>query len=327
MRALITGISGFVGSHLAEHLLATGDWEIAGTVYRSDRNIRHLSARLDLYPADLSRLPVVEFVLERAHPDLIFHLAAQPLTSQSFRDPWGTLATNIGMQVNLLQAMVDLELDCRLLAVGSSEEYGLVREEDLPVDEETSLRPMNPYAVSKIAQDMLGLQYHLSHGLDTIRLRPFNHIGPRQSLGFVVSDFAVQIARIEVGLQEPVMRVGNLEAERDFTDVRDVVRAYTLLGIRGESWQVYNVGSGKAHSIRELLGTLLSFTTVPITVETDPSRMRPSDVPRVTCNYGRLRETTGWEPTSPFQQSLHGVLDYWRGQVASSGGASSCPEH
>ncbi len=326
MRVLITGISGFVGSHLAEHLLANTDWEVAGTIYGPDHNIRHLSDKLELYPAELSRLPVVEFVLGRAHPDVIFHLAAQPLTSQSFRDPWGTLATNISMQVNLLQAMVNLELDCRILIVGSSEEYGLVREEDLPVDEETPLRPMNPYAVSKIAQDMLGLQYHLSHGLDTIRLRPFNHIGPRQSLGFVASDFARQIALIEAGLQELVMRVGNLEAERDFTDVRDVVRAYTLLATCGEMGQVYNVGSGQSHSIREVLETLLSFTALPITVETDPNRMRPSDVPRVVCDYRRLREATGWEPAFPFEQSLRDVLDYWREQVASSKGVDSCPK-
>lgn len=316
MRALITGISGFVGSHLAEHLLANTDWEVAGTIYGPDHNIRHLSDRLELYPAELSHLPVVEFVLERASPHVIFHLAAQPLTGQSFRDPWGTLSTNISMQVNLLQAMVNLKLDCRILIVGSSEEYGLVREEDLPVDEETPLRPMNPYAVSKIAQDMLGLQYCLSHGLDTIRLRPFNHIGPRQRPGFVAPDFARQIALIEAGLQEPIMRVGNLEAERDFTDVRDVVQAYTLLATQGERGQVYNVGSGHSHPIRELLETLLSYTTVPITIEPDPDRMRPSDVPRVVCDYRRLHEATGWKPSFSFGRSLHNVLDYWRERVS-----------
>ena len=316
MRALITGISGFVGSHLAEHLLASGGWEVAGALYGPDQNIRHLAERLELYPAELSRLTVVESVLEWARPDVIFHLAAQPLTGESFRDPWGTMATNISMQVNLLQAMVNLDLNCRILIVGSSEEYGLVREEDLPVTEETPLRPVNPYAVSKVAQNMLGLQYHLSHGLDTIRLRPFNHIGPRQSLGFVAPDFARQIARVEAGLQKSVMHVGNLEARRDFTDVRDVVRAYALLARHGEAGQVYNVGSGQAHTIRRMLETLLEFTVVPITVETDPARMRPSEVPRVVCNYHRLREATGWKPSFPFEESVGDVLDYWREQVA-----------
>jgi len=320
MRALITGISGFVGSHLAEYLLANTRWEVAGTIYGRDDNIRHLLDRLELYPAELSRLRVVEFVLERARPNVIFHLAAQPLIGQSFRDPWDTLANNISMQVHLLQATVNLKLHCRILIVGSSEEYGLVCEEDLPVDEGAPLRPMNPYAVSKIAQDMLGLQYHLSHGLDTIRLRPFNHIGPRQGLGYVAPDFARQIALIEAGLEEPVVLVGNLDAERDFTDVRDVVRAYTLLATRGETGQVYNVGSGRAHPIREVLNILLSFTTVPITVERDPGHMRPSDVPRVVCDYRRLREATGWEPSFSLEQSLRDVLEYWRGQVASSEG-------
>jgi len=320
MRALITGISGFVGSHLAEYLLAHTDWTVMGTVYGPDQNIRHLSDQLELYPAELTRLPVVEFVLDHARPDVIFHLAAQPLTGQSFRDPWGTLATNIGMQVSLLQAMVNLGLDSRVLIVGSSEEYGLVREEDLPVDEETPLRPLNPYAVSKIAQDMLGLQYYLSHKVDAVRLRPFNHIGPRQRPGFVAPDFARQIARIEAGLQEPVMHVGNLEAERDFTDVRDVVRAYTLLATHGESGQVYNIGSGQAHSIQEMLETFLSFSTLSITVETDPSRMRPSDVPRIVCDYSRLCEATGWTPVLSFSQSLLDVLDYWRGRVTCEGG-------
>jgi GDP-4-dehydro-6-deoxy-D-mannose reductase len=325
MRALITGVSGFAGSHLAEYILANHDWTVAGTVHRSDRNIRHLSERLELYPAELSQLAAVESVLASARPDVIFHLAAQTLTGQSFRDPWRTLATNIGIQVSLLQAVVNLGLDCRVLIVGSSEEYGLVREEDLPVDEETPLRPMNPYAVSKIAQDMLGLQYYLSHGLDTIRVRPFNHIGPRQGPGFVAPDFARQIALIEAGRQDPVMTVGNLEAERDFTDVRDVVRAYALLVATGEGGQVYNVGSGRAHSVRELLAMLTSLAAVPVSVEIDPARMRRSDVPRVMSDCSRLREATGWEPTYSFDQSLCDTLDYWREQVAVGEGGGGCP--
>ena len=327
MRALITGISGFVGSHLAEYILETTDWDVAGTIYGPDHNIRHLIDRLELYPAELSQLRVVEFILGRAHPDVIFHLAARPLTGQSFQDPWGTLATNISMQVSLLQAMVNLNLRCRILIVGSSEEYGLVRQDDLPVNEEAPLRPMNPYAVSKVTQDMLGLQYNLSHGLDTVRLRPFNHIGSRQSPGFVAPDFARQIARIEVGLQDPVMYVGNLEAERDFTDVRDVVRAYTLLAGHGKAGQVYNVGSGQAHSIREVLDTLLSFSISTITVEMDQNRIRPSDVPCVVCDYDRLHSVTGWEPTLPFKESLRSVLDYWRGQMQQCKGVDTCPEH
>jgi GDP-4-dehydro-6-deoxy-D-mannose reductase len=288
LKALITGISGFVGSHLAEHLLAHTDWQVAGTVYGPDQNVAHIQHRVELYPAELSRLPVVQYILDRARPNVIFHLAAIAVTGRSWRDPAATLQVNVSMQANILQALVNLKLNSRVIVVGSSEEYGAALSNDRPITEETAFRPMNPYAVSKVAQDMLGLQYYLSHGLDTVRVRPFNHIGPRQSLGFVVPDFCSQIARIETGDQQAVMQVGNLDAQRDFTDVRDVVRAYHLLALKGESGEVYNVGSGRAHAIQEILDYLIGQSRVPITVEPDPERMRPSDIPRVVCNYDKL---------------------------------------
>ncbi|MDY7042409.1 MAG: GDP-mannose 4,6-dehydratase, partial [Chloroflexota bacterium] len=236
MKALITGISGFVGSYLAEYLLNNTDWQVAGTVYGPYGNIRDLCGTLELYPAELSRLDVVSFILEQSRPDYIFHLAAQPLPSVSRRDPWGTLETNIRMQLNILQAVVELGAsDCRVLVVGSSEEYGLVQPNEMPIKESTPFRPLNPYAVSKVGQDLLGLQYYLNYGVQAIRVRPFNHIGPRQRPGFVAPDFAQQIAEAEAGLREPVVRVGNLEARRDFTDVRDVVRAYHLAITKGQA--------------------------------------------------------------------------------------------
>jgi len=317
VKALVTGISGFVGSHLAEYLLDHTDWRIAGTVYGDERNIQGIREQLELYPAELSKLPVMESVLDRAQPDVIFHLAAMAATSKSWQDPAATLGINLAMQANVLQAVVNLNLDARVLVIGSSEEYGAVRPEQLPIDEDTPFRPMNPYAVSKVGQDMLGLQYHLSHKLDTIRVRPFNHIGPRQGLGFVASDFASQVARIEAGLQSPVMRVGNLQAERDFTDVRDVVCAYHLLAVHAESGNVYNVGSGQSHAIQQVLDVLLGQSRAAIRVEQDPARMRPSDIPRVVCDLGRIHERTGWEPQIPFEKSLCDILDYWRGRVAS----------
>jgi len=315
VKALITGISGFVGSYLAEHLLAGGDWKVAGTVYGPYDNIQPIMSDLELYPAELSKLPVVEFILERARPDVVFHLAAIAVTGRSWHDPAGTLQANVGMQANILQAVVNLRLACRVLVVGSSEEYGAVSSNAPSVSEETDFRPVNPYAVSKVAQDMLGLQYYLSHKLDTVRVRPFNHIGPRQGLGFVVPDFACQVARIEVGAQGPTLKVGNLDAERDFTDVRDVVRAYSLLALRGDSGEVYNVGSGRAHAVRQILDYLVSQSVVQIAVEPDPERMRPSDIPRMVCNYAKLRARTDWEPSIPLERSLADVLDYWRGQV------------
>jgi len=316
LKALITGISGFVGTHLTEYLLAHTDWQIAGTVFGPYGSIKPWWDRLEIYPAELSRLEVVAFVLEEVQPDCVFHLAAQPLVSLSHRDPWGTLENNIRMQLNILQALVELKMqDTRVLIVSSGEVYGRVQPEELPIHETQPFRPVNPYAVSKIAQDMLGLQYHLTHGIQTIRARPFNHIGPGQRPGFVVPDFAQQIAAIEAGRSAPMMRVGNLAAQRDFTDVRDVVRAYHLLITKGEPGQVYNIGSGQSHAIQEVLDTLLSMSQVEITVEPDPDRMRPSDVPDVVCDTSKLRGQTGWQPTIPFEQSLTDVLDYWRKRV------------
>jgi len=182
VKALVTGISGFVGSHLAEYLLGHTDWRVAGTVYGDERNIQHIRHQLELYPAELSKLSAMESVLDRARPDVVFHLAAMAATSKSWQDPAATLGINLAMQANVLQAVVNLGLDTRVLVIGSSEEYGAVRPDQLPIDEDTPFRPMNPYAVSKVGQDMLGLQYHLSHKLDTVRVRPFNHIGPRQAL-------------------------------------------------------------------------------------------------------------------------------------------------
>ncbi len=315
MKALITGISGFVGSHLAEYLLKTEEWEVAGTVFGPYSNIADLCGQLELYPAELSRLDVMSFILEQAQPDVIFHLAAQPLVSASRRDPWGTLETNIRMQLNVLEGVARINSGCRVLVVGSSEEYGLVSPADLPIDEDTPLRPLSPYALSKVVQDLMGLQYHLTHRLHVVRVRPFNHIGPRQRVGFVAPDFASQIAAAELGLQPPVLEVGNLAARRDFSDVRDVIRAYVILITHGEPGQVYNVGSGESHSVQELLETLLAMSQVTIEVRQDPERMRPSDVPDIICDATRIRERTGWRTTIPFEQSLHDVLEYWREEM------------
>jgi GDP-4-dehydro-6-deoxy-D-mannose reductase len=312
LKALITGISGFVGSYLAEYLLDNTDWEVAGTVFGPYSNIADLCGQMELYPAELSRLDVVTFVLEQSQPDAIFHLAAQPLVSASRRDPWGTLETNIRMQLNILEGVARINPDCRVLVIGSSEEYGQISPEDVPISEDTPLRPLSAYAISKVAQDLLGLQYHLTHNLQVVRVRPFNHIGPRQRIGFVAPDIASQIAAAESGQRPPIIEVGNLAARRDFSDVRDVVRAYVLLITSGEPGQVYNVGSGESHAIQELLEALLALSRTPIEVRQDPERMRPSEVPEIVCDATRIRECTGWETTIPFTQSLQDILEYWR---------------
>ncbi len=327
VRALITGISGFVGSYLAEYLLEHTDWHVAGTVYGPEENIEHLRDRLELYPAELSELETVISILEQAKPNYIFHLAAQPLVSLSRRDPWGTLAINIRLQLNILEAVARLGSSAlrqssgqaRILVVGSSEEYGLVRPDELPIKETNPLRPTSPYAVSKVAQDMLGLQYHLSHKLYTVRVRSFNHIGPRQRLGFVAPDFASQIAEAEAGLREPVIQVGNLEPQRDFSDVRDVVRGYHLLITRGEPGEVYNLGSEQARSVRELLEKLIAMSKIPITIKQDPERLRPTNVPVIVADCTRIREQIGWRPRISFEQSLRDVLDYWQERIREGG--------
>jgi len=314
---LITGIAGFAGSHLADYLLTRGDVDIYGIDRPASGtcNVDHILSRIVLHPGDLADYTWVHETLDRIRPDHLFHLAAQASVRRSWERPGETLVTNVTLELNLLQSIVELGLGPRVLIVGSADEYGLVGQDDLPIDENTPLRPLNPYAVSKIAQDYLGYQYHLSHGLEIVRVRPFNHIGPRQALGFVVPDFAEQIARIEAGLGEAVLRVGNLAAQRDFTDVRDMVRGYYLALAKGVGGQVYNIGSGRAYAIQEILDELLSMCQVPVRVEVDERRLRPSDVPVHICDCRRFKADTGWEPEYDLSTSLRDVLDYWRGQV------------
>lgn len=314
MRALITGVGGFAGSHLAEYLLKQADWQVVGCVLpRWDCS--HLDRRISCTELDLRDRMAVRAMLEQMSPDVIFHLAAQAFVPISWQDPWDTLENNIRAETNILDGLVKLGARPRVMIVGSNEEYGLVRPQDLPLREDSPLRPNSPYAVSKVAQDFLGLSYFLSYSLPVVRVRPFNHIGPRQSEGFVAPAFAKQIALIEAGLQEPVIRVGNLSAQRDFSDVRDVARAYHLAVTRGQPGEVYNIGSGLPRSIKMLLDTLLSFSTMQIRVEFDPERMRPSDTPVAFCDAGKLRAATGWEPRISFEQTLRDVLDDWRMRI------------
>ena len=314
MRVLITGITGFAGSHLAEHLLERSGWEVWGLVrWRSPLdNIRHLAGRVHLVEADLRDSWATLRAVAEVAPEGIFHLAAQSFVPTSWREPEETFATNVLGELNLLEASRRLDPAPRILVACSSEEYGLVREEELPIGEENPLRPLSPYAVSKVAQDYLGYQYFASYGLAVVRTRAFNHTGPRRGKVFATSDFARQVAQIELGLKEPVLWVGNLAARRDFTDVRDMVRAYRLALELGEPGAVYNLASGQAHSIGEVVDILLDLARVPIEVRRDPTRLRPSDVPVLLGDAGRFRERTGWGPELPFERTLADLLEYWR---------------
>jgi GDP-4-dehydro-6-deoxy-D-mannose reductase len=260
-------------------------------------------------------LEVVRFIVEESQPDFIFHLAAQPISTLSHYDPWFTLENNIRSQLNVLETVAQSNWACRVLVVGSSEEYGALTSGELPIAEDTPLRPTSPYAVSKVAQDLMGLQYWLSHRVEAIRVRPFNHIGPRQRRGFVAPDLASQIAEIEMGLRPPRISVGALDVARDFSDVRDIVRGYHLTLTHGIPGEVYNLGTGKAHTVRELLNTLIGASGMAVEVEQDPARRRAVEVPCMVADCSRIQEQTGWQTRIPFEQSLHDVLDYWREQV------------
>jgi GDP-4-dehydro-6-deoxy-D-mannose reductase len=255
--------------------------------------------------------------MEEHRPDYIFHLAAQSFVPTSFADPWHTLENNIQSELNLLEAVRGSGREVGFLVIGSNEEYGAPKPDELPQTEQNPLRPNNPYAVSKVGQDFLGLQYHLAYGMSVVRVRPFNHTGPGQSSRFVVPAFASQIARIEVGLQEPVITVGNLAASRDFVDVRDIVRAYHLAITEGAPGEVYNLASGQPQSIQALLDTLLSYSEAEIRVERDPERYRPVDVPVVYGSAEKFRRRTGWQPQIPFERTLRDTLAYWRKEALS----------
>jgi GDP-4-dehydro-6-deoxy-D-mannose reductase len=315
MRALITGVTGFVGSHLAEYLLSEGV-DVVGTArWRSQLdNIIDIQDRLQLVECDLRDYASTKRVVAEVKPDQIYHLAAQSFVGTSWQAPGETLTTNILGQLHLQEAMRDLKMNVPMQIAGSSEEYGLVTPEETPITEDNPLRPLSPYAVSKVGQDMLAYQYHQSYGLHLIRTRAFNHTGPRRGKVFATSNFASQIVEMERGRAEPVLRVGNLEAQRDFADVRDIVRGYRLAVEKGRPGDVYNLCSGVAHAIQEVVDILLGMSAVSVRVEQDPARMRPSDVPILLGDCTKFRELTGWATTIPFEQSLRDLLEWWRGR-------------
>jgi GDP-4-dehydro-6-deoxy-D-mannose reductase len=314
VRVLITGVNGFAGSHLAELLSGQGD-ELWGVGRGGEGRIAHLRGALSYREGDLTDPAVAAGVVAEAAPERVYHLAGQAFGPASWANPWHTVETNLRSQLNVLQALAGLHSPARVLVVGSIEAFGAVSAAGLPIVEETPMRPANPYAVSKAAQDLLGLQYFLSHGLQVVRVHPANHIGPRQADLFVVSSFARQIAEIEAGRRPPVLEVGNLAAQRDFSDVRDMVRAYRLALEGGVAGEAYVIGSGRPVAISHLVELLLAASRVPIEVRPDPARMRPSDTPVSYCDPAKLRSRTGWEPTVALAQSLTDTLDYWRARI------------
>ncbi len=315
-KVLLTGITGFVGSHLAEYLLSLGHEVYGITRWRSKtENIDHIKDRLKMANADIRDGYSLQTVLQEVEPDYCFHLAAQSYVKESWNSPLETLSTNILGTTNILEAIRRASRDCITVIAGSSEEYGLVYSSETPIKETNPLRPMSPYGISKVATDKLGCLYHMSYGLKVIVTRAFNTSGPRRGEVFATSNFAKQIAEIEISGKESALYVGNLDAQRDWTDVRDMVRAYWLAATKCVPGEVYNMCSGQAVRVRDMLNTLLSMSSVQIEVRQDPSRMRPSDVPILLGSAEKFKTVTGWEPKISFEQTLQDLLDYWRSRT------------
>ncbi|MBI4302657.1 MAG: GDP-mannose 4,6-dehydratase [Chloroflexi bacterium] len=344
MRTLITGVTGFVGSHLAENLLNKEGIEVYGiyrwrsrmenldTLHRAGRlqiigenstiiNARQLKGllkeqsrenSLHLIEADILDPFSMNCLMEAVAPDRIFHLAAQSYVPASQNAPAATLTTNIIGQVNLLEAVRKAGIDPQIHIAGSSEEYGLVYPQELPLKETNPLRPLSPYGVSKVAQEKLAIQYFHSHGLKTTVTRAFNHAGPRRGHVYFTAQFAKQIAEIEAGLRSPILYVGDLNSQRDLTDVRDIAQAYWLALDKGKPGEVYNVGSGRAYPVGEILDMMLAMSETKIEVKKDPARFRPSDVTLLQANNTKFCQQTGWQPLIPLKQSLEDELNYWR---------------
>jgi GDP-4-dehydro-6-deoxy-D-mannose reductase len=316
MKVLITGITGFAGSHLADYALARGGVQVFGTArWRSpSQNIEHILDKITVIDADLRDASSVDSLVADIGPDWIFHLAAQSYVVSSWKVPSETITTNIVGTVNVFEAVRRAKYSPRMLVACSSEEYGFVKPEEVPITEENALRPLSPYGVSKVGQDLLSYQYFKSYGTDVVRTRAFNHTGPRRGRVFVCSDFAIQIVEAQKGFR-PYVSVGNVEAVRDFADVRDVVRAYWLALEKGEAGEVYNICTGKGYSIREVLDMLMAISGADVEVQQDSKRLRPSDVPLLIGDNTKFSERTGWHPEIPFERTLSDILDYWRERI------------
>ncbi|HLC92848.1 MAG TPA: GDP-mannose 4,6-dehydratase [archaeon] len=318
-KILITGVTGFAGSHLAEYIIDNKLGEIHGTFRGKSTdlaNINHVKSSLNLVKCDITDYFVVKQTIKDIDPDYIFHLAAQSFVPESWKSPRETLETNIMGALNIYEAVREVNPGIKIQIASSSEIYGMVPEDELPIKETNQLRPLSPYGVSKVAMDLLGYQYHESYGLNIVRTRAFNHTGPRRGDVFVASNWTKQVAEIEKGTQEPVLMVGSLTSKRDFTDVRDVVRAYWLSLEKCEPGEAYNICSGKTQTMQELLDMILSFTDKKIQVKVDPKRMRPSDVKVLLGDYSKFNKQTGWKPEIPLEKTIKDLLDYWRKKLA-----------
>jgi len=315
-RVFITGISGFVGSHLTE-LCLKNNLSVSGTyLYKEElENIEKVKKEIDLFLCDVTDGERLRELISRSAPEVIFHLAAKSNVGLSWGERKDIFTVNFMGTLNLLEAIRELGCKARVLFVGSADEYGKVSSGE-PITEDYPLKPTSPYAVSKAAAELLCYQYSHADESDIIMVRAFNHTGPRQPPTFVCSEFARQIARIEAGLQPPVINVGNLDVTRDFSDVRDVVNAYYMLAEKGKSAEIYNVCSGKAITIREILEKLLSIATKTIEIKEDESKVRKVDLPLLLGDNSKINNATGWQPKIHSDKTLEDILEFWRNKVS-----------
>lgn len=307
-KALVIGASGFVGTYLIDHLLNKKGWCVYATkmVHESISNKSVLVYNLNILDKDS-----ILCLLKQINPDYIFNLAAQSSVSLSWKNPELTVDVNIKGCIHILEAIRSLEKKPRMLLIGSGEEYGYISSKNVPVNESTPPVPCNIYSATKLCQNIIGKLYADAYNLDIIMVRAFNHIGPGQSPIFVISDFCKQIAEVKKGLREPILKVGNLDAKRDFTDVRDVVNAYSLLiehGIKGET---YNIGSGNAVSIRDILNRLITISQTHVTVVMDPAKIRPIDIPIIEADISKIAQLFHWERQFSLDKTLEDTLNYW----------------
>lgn len=320
MRALITGVTGFVGRHLAEHLAERGDAIIGLSRHGQwPREAGAIARLVRLEACDLAAVDPADLAarLRPKAPEAVYHLAAQANPRASLDDPRGTWLQNLVGTLNLLEALRAAELHPRIVLVGSGVSYGNPPPEHQPVTESCPLRPNNPYAASKAAADLLGVQHHLAHGAAVMIARPFNHAGPGQSDTYVLASLARQVAEVEAGLR-PHVAVGNLQIVRDFTDVRDIVRAYRLLAEAGRPGEIYNIGTGRDTSLATMLETLQSLARAPVEIRVDPARVRGVDQPRLLADAAKIRAQTGWEPAFSIEQTLRDMLEEWRTRLVES---------
>ena len=318
-RILITGYRGFVGTYLVE---ACRQRYPQATLFGLTEHSTDPTGPNDVQAirADITNQEAMRQAIAQTRPDLVFHLAAQSSVALSWKVPPETLRVNAFGTVYLLESLRAEQPAPKIVLVGSGEQYGMVRPEENPISEECPFRPANPYAVSKVTQDLYGYQYFMAYGLPIIRARPFNHFGPHQTPTTVIARFAQQIALIEAGRLPPALAVGNLQARRDFLAVEDVVSAYLALAEHGHPGEAYNIGSGEARAIHTILDFLLSLASVPIEIHTAPALLRPMDVPLLEADTSRLRTHTPWKPDVPFELALQRTLNYWRTTVAAEKG-------